>query len=136
MTFLADIFGPITADLLETLGQPLTFQGGPVEGSDAYDPATGSNTASTPASQSGFGVVLEYSTFIRSGVRNQPSDLIRAGDRQLLLSPLDASGAPLGPPKSGDKVTASGVTYQITSVAPLAPAGDVIYFECNIRGAK
>ncbi len=103
--------------------------------SSGYEPATDTATPTAPT-QTGSGVVLEYATFIRSGARNEPDSLIQRGDRQLLLSPLNSAGVPLTPPIAGDTVTlASGVGYTITAVAPLAPAGTVIYFECNIRGA-
>ncbi len=135
MSILGDAFGPVTTDIIESFGQLVTVQGGPVETSDQYDPTTGRNAASPPSSQSGFGLLLEYQTYLRAGVRNEKDSLIRAGDKQLFLAPVDVSGAALTGVKAGAKVTVSGVAYSVTAVAPMAPDGVVIYYECNIRGA-
>lgn len=101
----------------------------------AYDTSTG-KPGVTSTTQTGSGVVLEYSTFTRAGVQNTPGSLIQAGDRQLLLSPVDANGQPLNPPPAVDDLVtlADGTTYTVTSAAPLSPAGTPIYFDCNLRG--
>lgn len=113
-------------------GQPITIvHFGPA----AYDPTTGTNSP-TQTTQTGCGVVLEYNTFIRSGVRDEPGSLIQKGDKQMLLSPLKTDGTALIPPVAGDTVTTiSGDSYTVTSVGALAPAGTTVYFECNVRGA-
>jgi hypothetical protein len=122
-------------------GQPITLTR--VTNGD-YDEATGTIPQVT-TTQTGSGAVFEYTTFIRSGVRNEPGTLILAGDKQLLLSPFKADGTPLDPPQTNDTVTfdvldgAGNVigtkTATITALAPLSPAGVAVYFECNIRGA-
>lgn len=102
-----------------------------------YNTTTSKVGGSVVSVQTGSGVVLEYSSFTRSGQQTIESSLIQSGDRKLLLSPLDQNGSPLNPPPGiKDAVTlASGKTYTITSVAKLSPAGTPIYYECNIRGA-
>ncbi len=84
------------------------------------------------------GVVLEYSSFIRSGVRNEPGTLITAGDKQLLLSAIGIDGLLLSaPPKADDTATlANGTVYTITTDAPLSPSGIDVIYDCNIRGSK
>jgi hypothetical protein len=122
------------ARLLSENGQSITLTRS-VTNPDNYDPATGDVMAFT-LTQTGFGVVFEYNTFIRSGVRDEPGSLIVAGDKQLILTPLKADGTALNPPKVGDRATlASGVAYTVTAVAPLSPAGTASYYECNIRGS-
>lgn len=100
----------------------------------AYDTAAGTTTP-VVTTQTGSGVVFEYNTFIRSGIRNEPGSMVQAGDKQLLLSPLKADGTALTAPQVNDTASVAGVVYTITAVAPLSPAGTPIYFECNIRGA-
>ncbi len=101
-----------------------------------YDTNTGSIMGAITASQTGSGVVFEYNTFIRSGTRSEAGSLIQSGDKQLLLSPLDSTGADLVPPTEGTRARlADGTSYTITAVAAQSPAGPVIYYECNIRGA-
>lgn len=101
------------------------------------NPATSQVDGSVTTTQTTSGAVFEYTTFIRSGVRNEPGTLILAGDRQLLMSPYASDGTPLSPaPSVNDTVTlANGVVFTITAVATLKPAGLPVYFECNIRGA-
>lgn len=95
----------------------------------AYSP--GGTIATTTTTQSGTGAVTEWDS------RQIDGALIKVGDRRLLLSPLNTSGAALTPPILGDTVTdAAGVVY--TLVAPLkimAPAGTVTLYDCNLRGA-
>lgn len=112
----------------------------------ALDPATDTVTTGSPTVRTGSGIVVEYTTFLRSGLRNEHGSLIKGGDKQLLLSPLDLTGAPLAPrPQVDDKVTlmvddgsgglTDGDSFTITSLAPLSPAGLDIMFDCNIRGS-
>ncbi len=116
-------------------GQAITIVGTTSEGT--YDPATSTITGAVSPTQYGYGVVIEYSSFLRAGLRDDPGSLIKSGDKQLLISAMDVSGNPLLPqPAPGDLVTlASGATYKIMTVAPLAPSGVAIFYDCNIRGA-
>lgn len=124
----------LTADeLLTEFGQAVTLTN--TGAAATYDPATGATSGSGSTTQNAIGAVLEYSTFIRQGVRNEASSLIRAGDRQLLLSPFAADGTALTAPSVDDTVTVGAVTYTLTAVATNAPAGTVVYYDCNIRGA-
>ncbi|MFZ2407008.1 MAG: hypothetical protein WAW41_17875 [Methylobacter sp.] len=93
----------------------------------AYDPATGAASVTT-TTQTGTGAIFDY------GNKNIDGTLIKAGDKQLLLSAINAAGTALTAPLLNDTVTISGVVY--TLVAPLktiSPAGTTILFECNIR---
>lgn len=103
-----------------------------------FDPATDTTTTGDPTVRTGSGIVIEYTTFIRSGLRNEAGSLVQAGDKQMLLSALALDGSILTPPPAvNDKVTLeNGDSFTITSLAPLSPAGVAIYFDCNIRGAK
>jgi hypothetical protein len=132
----ADIYTRAVATALRLLtdkGQAVTLT--KAGGAGTYDPATGINTVTPPAAQTVTGAVFEYSSFIRSGVRNDAGSLIRAGDKQLLLAATATDGTALAAPATGDTVLVGSVTYTITGVAPLSPAGTVVYYECNIRGA-
>lgn len=93
-----------------------------------YNPATGGVT-NTTSTQTVYGAIIEWET------RHIDGNLIRATDKLLLLSPFKTDGTALTAPVLGDTVTdAAGVTY--TLVNPLnttAPAGTIIFFECNLR---
>ncbi len=87
----------------------------------AYDPATGSASV-TSSVKTGYGVVLDY------GVKNIDGELIKAGDKQLLLS---TSG--ITTPTVNDVATIGSDLYTITMVKTLSPAGTPLLFDCNIR---
>jgi hypothetical protein len=107
-------------------------------GAGAFDAATDTTSAAAPIERTGSGIVLEYTTFIRSGLQNQPGTVIKAGDKQMLLSPFGVDGLPLEPPPAVDDLVEleDGSKFTIASFAPLSPAGTAIYFDCNIRGAR
>ena len=110
-------------------GQVVTLTHQPI----SYDPTAGTNSGS-PIVQTGSGCVFEYNTFIRSGIQAEPATLVQAGGRRLLLSPFASDGTMLTAPMVGDTVTIAGTTYEVSSVSTFAPAGAVIFYECNIRG--
>ena len=93
-----------------------------------YDIAA-SKVTNTTITQTGTGAVIDWSS------RQIDGNLIKIGDKNLLLSPLNTAGAALTAPILGDKVTdAAGVIY--TVVAPLktvSPAGTLVLFDCNLR---
>lgn len=123
--------------MLAEFGQAITLTRAASGGT--YNPVTSKVEGGSPVVQLATGAVFEYpiSIRIKGGDQRQADSMILAGDRQLLLSVNHPDGTPLNPPpKADDRVTLlSGVTYTITTVAPLAPAGIPVYFECNIRGA-
>ncbi len=93
-----------------------------------YDPATGL-VVNTETTQTGTGAVLEWNANQVDGT------LIKSGDKQLLLSPLNSSGGQLTAPVLGDTVTdASGVVHTLVApLKPLSPAGTIVLFDCNMR---
>ena len=95
-----------------------------------YDPATGTS-AITTTTQTGKGVILPFA----AGLRHLAGSTIAIGDKNLLLSAIGSNGAALTPPVLDDKVTANGVDYVITDIAPLSPAGLDIMFDCTVRAA-
>jgi hypothetical protein len=100
------------------------------QASGAYDPATGA-AAITTTTQTGKGVILPFS----AGLRHLAGTNIAIGDKQLLLSALKSDGTALTAPQLDDKVSADGVDYTITNIAPLSPAGLDIMYDCTIRAA-
>lgn len=112
--------------LLIGKGQPITLTN-VVPG--VYNPTTGGTSASTTTTQKGTGTVLDWEA------KHINETLIKTGDKQLLLSPLNVAGGVLTAPVLSDKVTdAAGVVY--TLVAPLKtlnPAGTPILYDCNMR---
>ncbi len=95
-----------------------------------YDIATAS-AAINETAQNAKGVVLPLSPFRKASDSN-----IIEGDRQLLLSALDSSGAPLDPaPRTDDiAIDASSNLWTLTAVDPLAPDGTDILYDCVARG--
>lgn len=97
------------------------------QSSGTYAPSTGLATVST-STQTGYGAVFEYVD------HNIDGTLVKAGDKQLLLSALNSTGTALTtPPIVNDTATIGGAVYTITSVKPLSPAGTTCIFECNLR---
>ncbi len=95
-------------------------------------PATDDPEAVPPAAvtKTAYGVVLDYS---QHKVGTQPDSLIRAGDRNLLLSALQSDGQamPEVPPEA--VVDAAGSRYVIRNNAALAPAGVMVLQDITVR---
>ena len=94
--------------------------------SGAYDPATGGATVTTTV-QTGTGAVFDY------GNKDIDGTLIRQGDKQLLLSAVNAAGTLLTAPILDDTVTIGAIVYTIKQVKALSPAGTTVMFDVNLR---
>jgi hypothetical protein len=93
-----------------------------------YNPATGAMTGTTTSTQTAYGAIFDY------GAKQIDGTLIKAGDKQVLISAFKSDGSALTAPVLGDTVTIGGVTY--TLVEPLktvGPAGITVIYEANIR---
>jgi hypothetical protein len=124
MSFYTDI-RLIAQNLLKGKGQTITLT---YQGSSSYNTSTGGATIST-STASVYGAVFEY------GNKNIDGTLIKVGDKQLLLSALNTAGTAITAPVVNDTVTINSVAYTITQVKTLSPAGTVVLYDCNIRGA-
>jgi hypothetical protein len=112
--------------LLKDKGQSLTISR---QTAGAYDPATGQTTV-TVTTQTGTGAIFDYRDENVDGV------LILSGDKQLLLSAVNTTGTALTAPEVNDTVTDAGsVVRTITRIKTLAPAGTVVMYDINLRGA-
>ena len=124
MTFYARL--QATANrLLKGKGQSITLT---KITAGTYNPATGGFTGASTSTQTAYGAVFDY------GTKQIDGTLIKAGDKQILLSAFKTSGAALTAPVLGDTVTIGGVSF--TLVEPLKevnPAGTVVMYECNAR---
>ena len=91
----------------------------------------GSGVETTVSTQYGTGAVVDWDSNQIDGT------LILTGDKRLLLSALNTSGAALTAPVLGDTVTdAAGRVYTLTApLETLSPAGTVVLYTCNLRGA-
>lgn len=93
-----------------------------------YNPATGAMTGTTTSTQTAYGAIFDY------GAKQIDGTLIKAGDKQLLLSAFKTDGTALTAPVLGDTVSIGGVVY--TLVEPLktvGPAGITVIYEANLR---
>jgi hypothetical protein len=63
------------------------------------------------------------------GVGTINGTLIESGDRKILMSAFDDSGAALPEMKEDDLVLAGGVTYKVKNVDKVAPAGVVVMWQ-------
>lgn len=117
MSFYGDL--ALTADdLLAEFGQSITIR---TNTPGSYDTDTGT-TALTTVDTVGNGCVFDYGTNAIDGT------LIVLGDKQLLLSPVGMSE-----PGIDDLAIVGGVTWRITKVKSIAPAGVAVLFDCNLR---
>jgi hypothetical protein len=96
----------------------------------AYNPETGAHTATTTTTV-GSGVALGHKA------RDIDGDLIREGDKRLLLSPVDEDGVDIAVPVVDEtSVTlADGSVWAVTAVSTLKPANTAIMHTLNLRGA-
>ncbi len=124
MTFYARL--QATANrLLKGKGQSLTLT---KITAGTYNPATGGFTGAGTSTQTAYGAIFDY------GTKQIDGTLIKAGDKQLLLSAFKTDGAALTAPVLGDTVSIGGVVF--TLVEPLKevnPAGTVVMYEVNLR---
>ena len=124
MTFYARLQS--TADkMLKGKGQSLTLT---KVTAGTYNPETGGFTGAGTSTQMAYGAIFDY------GTKQIDGTLIKAGDKNLLLSAFKTDGAALTAPVLGDTVSIGGVVY--TLVEPLKevnPAGTVVMYECNLR---
>ena len=124
MTFYARLQNTANR-LLKGKGQSITLT---KVTAGTYNPATGGFTGASTSTQSAYGAIFDY------GTKQIDGTLIKAGDKNLLLSAFKTDGAALTAPVLGDTVSIGGVTY--TLVEPLKevnPAGTVVMFDCNVR---
>ena len=87
----------------------------------AYDTATGI-AAVTVTSLSATAAVFDYPAHYIDGT------LILQGDYRALMASTPV-------PKQGDILTWNSVDYTIIAAKAIAPAGTVVLYECQIRGA-
>lgn len=118
MTFYSDL-AKDAHGLITEFGQSVTITR---KTAGAYDPNTGTG-ADTTSTQTGKGVVFDYDARRIDGTQ------VAVGDKQLILSSIGITA-----PQVGDEVTVGSTVYTITAIKPLAPAGEVVIYEANLRG--
>lgn len=87
----------------------------------AYDPAT-STQATTSANHTATGIKLDYRQSEIDGT------MIRVGDQRVFLAPDVAVT-----PRTGDKLTISGESWQVVQASAAAPAGTVVVHKLQVR---
>jgi len=105
-------------ELITEFGQTVTISRITV---GTYNPDTGAATT-TPATQTGKGIVEEYSAREIDGTN------ILRGDKRLMLSAVGISR-----PQINDTVSLSSIVHVIKEVAEINPAGTPVVYICNIR---
>ncbi len=109
----------MTETMLNLFGQEVTIS---YTTTGIYNTSTGSSSVST-VNQTGFGALFEHKSENIDGI------LVKVGDKQVLLSPIDITE-----PKVNDIVIVNGVSYSIIQVMVINPAGIVCLYELNVRG--
>lgn len=114
--------------LIASKGQTVTLTS---RTAGSYSPSTGAATVTT-ATQSVKAVILPLS----QGVRKMSGADVPQGDVQCLLAALTTAGATLTAPDVNDTVTdVNGRVLSIVEVAPLAPDGTTVLYDCKARSA-
>jgi hypothetical protein len=134
MTFYTDA----AADALEVLaefGQAMTLS---IPGASTYDPTTRSATA-TDTSYPCTGVILDYTDKGAAGKRVEPglvsqgvpgASLTERGDKYAFIAAADLAVTPT----QGSKLTtAAGELWTVSNVKTLAPAGEAVMHEVQLR---
>jgi hypothetical protein len=93
-----------------------------------YDPDTGSAPASPPVDYVCMGATFDYSQ------RDIDGSLIKTGDQKLLMSPFQTDGSAMPVPTTSDKILIGSTVYSIQPSKKVAPAGQNVLFELQIRG--
>lgn len=96
-----------------------------------YDPVAGTETQ-TVTDYSVWGVKFDYNNL--SGRQSlDPGSIVKPGDKQMLLSALQANGQPTPALIATDKIIAAGVTYSIVNPGTVAPNEQVILYDLQVR---
>lgn len=98
---------------------------------NVFDPVTRKNIQAPPVRHEGSGIELFYES------REIDGKSILTGDRKLMISPKKTNGEDM--PEFDSKAIielASGVQLQVINAGALKPAGVVVYYEAQARGAK
>ncbi|MYM34936.1 hypothetical protein GTP44_03805 [Duganella sp. FT50W] len=95
-----------------------------------YDPGTGGPVPGTggQADYIGTGVKLNYNQDDIDGT------LIKQGDQQLLLSPLQRDGTKMPTPSTSDTVLIGAKAYTIADVINLEPTDVALLYTLQLRG--
>lgn len=123
-TFLDDIFGPITQDLMGDLGKAIAYTR---VTAGTYDPTTG-ETAADSAATTAIKALVSYAS-----PRDFPAALVMANDRKLSVAGADMDPEPTG----GDQFVVDGQTYTVPAeggVMPTYSGEDVALYD--ILGRK
>lgn len=104
--------------LLRNFGQSMTLTR---DVAGTYDPTTGV-MVNTQQTFTDYGVVLPYG----DGSSSVADSLIQQGDRQVFIQISTE-------PKTTDKITIAGATFNIVNVKPLEPAGINVLYELQVR---
>lgn len=123
-------YGETAQDVRETLSDVGALAG------LVWTPAPTSDAPDAPlppaVSVTAWGIILDYPA---KAIGTQPDSLIRAGDRQVLLSAIDeqtGAAMPLIPPEASI-LAPDGVTYVVKNAKVLNPAGVVVMFDLTVR---
>ena len=93
----------------------------------AYDPGLGTApTITTDCEGTGFKINYE--------AEDIDGTLIKVGDLQLLLSPLQRNGAKMPLPISGDQLVIGTTVYMVGMVADLQPTDTSVLYTLQLRG--
>lgn len=114
------------AAMVREFGQAVTVSR---KAAGTYSPSTGAATVTT-TTQAGLGVEVAYTA------REIDGTLVLAGDKKLILGPLNAAGASLTAPQMDDTITlADGGVWTIRAIEPLSPAGTLLIWTLQLRRA-
>ena len=93
-----------------------------------HDPGTGGPGPGIITDYDGTGVKLNYQQDDIDGT------LIKQGDQQLLLSPLQRDGTPMPLPTTSDAMLIGGRVYTIANVVDLQPTDVSLLYTLQLRG--
>lgn len=119
MSFYDDMAATAT-ELLTEFGQAVTVN---IKTGTVYDTSIAAMTV-TSIAQPGIGALFDL------GSRDVNGSMVQSGDKKLLLSVSGMTATP----KVDDTVDISGITYPITSVNQISPAGVKVMYKCMLRG--
>lgn len=119
---MADDFTPEEiAEMIAEEGQPVLLE---VTTVVDYVPGSGKPTIVNDEVVT-MGVLLPFSR----GLRALPNSGISSRDQQLLL-PGD-----IDPPTLNSQLAVGGEAYSLVEINALAPKGEVLYYDCTVRGS-
>jgi len=126
MTVLDDEFGPLTKELIDEFGKPVSLRRRNEDSTDTFDPVTGVRSAAATAETTKTVTISPPARFKEEQING---DSVKQGDWKSIIAKQGLSFTP----KLGDVLIVDGSEGTIVSIGPLYSGVDVAGWKIQVR---